>query len=91
MNNSQLKAIKKFISTAEKFFHYESEDAIHYTNGPVIWSIEKMDGNYWLRGNNITNEQRWYDSLVSINVLIGPKGGIKVYSAEGIAKESLIR
>lgn len=91
MNNSQKKSIVRFINRAEQFFKYIHNDSIEYIHGPVVWSIEStLNGCYWLRCTNITEEWRWFHSSVHMNVLIGKRGSIKIYSCDGIDKNHLI-
>lgn len=91
MRTIQLKAIKSFISNAERYFRYTHSNSIEYINGPVIWSIEPTEsGNIWLRCDNITDEFRWFHTAIHVNVLIGPRGGIKIYTCKGIEKKYLV-
>lgn len=88
---SQLVAIRHFIDNAERFFHYINRDnEVEYVNGPIQWSIELTEsGVIWLRADNITKEKHWFHTYIHLNVLIGLRGKVKIYSCEGIERKYL--
>lgn len=92
MNKSQMQAITRFINNAEKFFRYANRNnEVEYMNGPVQWSIEHTDsGKVWLRADNITGEKLWFHTYIHVNVLIGARGKVKIYTCEGIERKYLL-
>lgn len=92
MNKSQLQAIKRFITNAERFWWYvNQQNEIEYVNGPVHWSIELTDsGEIWLRASNATDEKLWFHSYIHLNVLVGARGGIRIYACDGIERKYLL-
>jgi hypothetical protein len=98
MNTKQLKTIQKFIKHVVALSTYTDRDGdIKWINGAIVWSIDPAEhnqvktGEYWLRATNATNESKWHNTHLFLNILIGTRGGIKIYHAEGLERKYILK
>jgi hypothetical protein len=85
LTHAQAVAAKRLTTTAERFNTFESGEAI---NGSIAWELHDWSGVPALVGSNLENA-KWFETRILIIAVIGPRGGITIQTAEGIAAKYL--
>ena len=91
LNNAQMNTLQALTFRLEYSNRFVKstmrDDSNPFVSGPLLYSVQPVaGGSVMLTVTNNTDEARWFDKLMSAIVLVGPRGGVRVYSNDGFPR-----
>src|SRR5262245_49486580 len=82
---SQIKTLQWLTNSITRETYMGTTDS--WMNGPVVFSLRTdfSRGEVMLWASNATDERKWFQSSLAAGALVGPRGGVTVTGAYGVA------
>lgn len=91
MNSAQQQALKLLTNRVETYNRICGDKPM---NGVVTWNLldwsnGKDDGSVFVNGSNLNDEKKWFETHIQIIAEIGPRGGVKFRTCDGMSRKLL--
>lgn len=89
MNPKQARKVERLTNAIDRAAR--TSDGEGWMNGPVVFKVEQDHSTLWFYATNLTPEKRWFETTQSVMAVIGVRGGVTLYNAEGLIQYAVGR